>query len=108
MSPENDTNALARAWSFQHEWAQRGDEDSLCILDLLARVEALEANAKPTPNPSQIRRSLVERVTRAIGQDDEPINWEPEARAAIREVAGWLKEHGYAGWLALQKEVERA
>jgi hypothetical protein len=29
-------------------------------------------------------------VARAIGRDDEPINWEPEARAAIREVAAWM------------------
>jgi hypothetical protein len=36
--------------------------------------------------------TLVDRVARAIGQDDEPINWEPEARAAIREVALWLNE----------------
>jgi hypothetical protein len=34
--------------------------------------------------------TLVDRVARAIGQDDEPINWEPEARAAIREVARWI------------------
>ena len=65
-------------------------------------------DSQPTPNPSQIRRSLVERVARAIGRDDEPINWEPEARAAIREVLAWLKEgeHTWAA-LKLEQEVER-
>jgi hypothetical protein len=65
-------------------------------------------NSKPTPNPSQIRSSLVTRVARAIGRDDEPINWEPEARAAIREVLAWLQEgeHTWAA-LKLQQETER-
>lgn len=36
--------------------------------------------------------SLVRRVARAIGRDDEPINWTPEARAAILEVGAWLAE----------------
>ncbi len=52
--------------------------------------------------------ALVDRVARAIGRDDEPINWEPEARAAIREVLTWLKEgeHTWAA-LKLEQEVER-
>lgn len=62
-----------------------------CILELRARVEALEANYKPTPNPSQIRSSLVERVAaqveNGIACDREPARI---ARAAIREVAAWL------------------
>ncbi len=62
-------------------------------------------NSKPTPNPSQIRSSLVDRVARAIGQDTEPVNWEPEARAAIREVLAWLKE-GEHTWAALKLEQE--
>jgi hypothetical protein len=53
-------------------------------------LDQLRPKSKPTPNPSQIRSSLVDRVARAIGRDDEPINWEPEARAAIREVAAWM------------------
>jgi len=99
-----------------------------CILELRARIEALEArqrpaskvyeiskplqltpeqaqqigdllapNSKRTPNSSQIRSSLVERVALAISRcedssawDDEAVNWAPEARAAIREVAAWM------------------
>jgi hypothetical protein len=67
-----------------------------------------DEDSQQTPNPSQIRSSLVTRVARAIGRDDEPINWEPEARAAIREVLAWLKagEHTWAA-LKLEKEAER-
>jgi hypothetical protein len=69
--------------------------------------------------PEQIRdagaqaRSLVSRVALAISQcedsaawDDEALNWAPGARAAIREVARWLRcstdiSHGpkAADWL---------
>jgi hypothetical protein len=64
-----------------------------------------DEDSQPTPNPSQIRSSLVERVACAIGRDDEPINWEPEARAAIREVAAWLDENtgGDAAWMLTQE-----
>jgi len=46
----------------------------------------------PTSTSNQVDSSLVDRVARAIGRDDEPINWEEEARAAIRMVALWLNE----------------
>jgi hypothetical protein len=64
-----------------------------------------DEDSQPTPNPSQIRSSLVDRVARAIGRDDEPINWEPEAHAAIREVAAWLDENtgGDAAWMLTQE-----
>jgi hypothetical protein len=56
-----------------------------------ARAVLEAANSKPTPNPSQIRTSLVERVVMAIGRDGETARWS-EARTAIREVAAWLRE----------------
>jgi hypothetical protein len=81
------------------------------IRDLLA------PNSKPTPNPRQIRGSLVERVALAISGiedsscwDDEAVNWAPEARAAIREVAAWLREQHDGDLVAatvLEREVER-
>jgi hypothetical protein len=44
-------------------------------------------------------KHLVEQVALAISQCEEPadwgdeiINWTPEARAAIRQVASWLSE----------------
>jgi hypothetical protein len=45
-----------------------------------------------TSTSNQVGSSLVDRVARAIGRDDEAINWEEEARAAIRKVATWLSE----------------
>ena len=82
------------------------------ILELRDRIEALEAAAKPN-HPAKPDSSLVERVAAAItGDSDEPINWKPEARAAIREVAAWLQEQGKAygsfGWgIRLEQEAER-
>jgi len=46
----------------------------------------------PTSISNQVDSSLVDQVARAIGRDDEPINWAEEARAAIRMVALWLNE----------------
>ncbi len=87
-------------WATPEQWALLEDTAtscmSACILELRARVEALEANSKPTPNPSQIRSSapassLVERVAIACAK---PCNetWDDQARAAIREVTAALIE----------------
>jgi hypothetical protein len=87
------------------------------ILELRDRVEALEAAAQPAqPNhPAKPDSSLVERVAAAItGDGDDPINWKPEARAAIREVAAWLNQEssGHLGsgehWaIRLEQEAEQ-
>jgi len=110
---------------------------ALHIEALMRRIDALEAastEARPTvkaritrdrdetgdyliihdlsPNhPAKPDSSLVGRVAAAItGDGDEPINWKPEARAAIREVAAWLRDH-YGGTTAstdlLEQEAER-
>jgi hypothetical protein len=103
-------NATPEQWARIEDWAKIGAEYSSCLLELRAKVEALEANSKPTSNPSQIRSSLVERVAYAItGDSDGPINWKPEARAAIREVAAWLREaHSWTvGPAVLEQEAER-
>jgi hypothetical protein len=71
---------------------------SVIILELRARVEALEANAKPTPNQLPLRSLLVERMAETLhavtGTEpgEPPELWKPEARAAIREVAEWLRD----------------
>ena len=80
------------------------------ILELRDRVEALEAAAQPN-HPAKPDGSLKGRVAAAITRDgDEPINWKPEARAAIRAVAAWLRDH-YGGTTAttdlLEQEAER-
>jgi len=67
--------------------------------------DLLAPNSKPTPNPSQIRISLVERVVMAIGRDSETARWN-EARAAIREVAVWLREQ-HDGDLVAATVLER-
>ena len=82
------------------------------ILELLHRIEALEAAQPPQANhPEKPDSSLVERVAFAItGDSDGLINWKPEARAAIRAVAAWLLKH-YGGQTAttylLEQEAER-
>jgi hypothetical protein len=148
--------ATPEQWAMLEE--QSAPEYDNTILELRARVEALEAarrpaakvyeineplqltpeqaqhvrdllapNSKPTPNPSQIRSSpdhfgqvnkmvggsLVERVQRAIHDVEFP-HGNDEARAAIREVAAWLKSEseGHLGsglhWSRrLEQEADR-
>ena len=82
------------------------------ILELLHRIEALEAAAKPN-HPAKPNSSLVERVAAAIHPNvcADPNLYLHEARAAIREVAAWLQEQGKAygsfGWgIRLEQEAE--
>jgi hypothetical protein len=69
---------------------------------------------KPTPNSSQIRSSLVERVSAAIHPDRcaDPNLYLHEARAAIREVAAWMTSNPDVYFppalvFALEQEAER-
>jgi hypothetical protein len=82
-------------------------EQAQQVRDLLA------PNSKPTPNSSQIGRSLVDRVALAISgieygleRDEEAVNWASEARAAICEVAAWLIDRRRDDdWLAPFEEL---
>ena len=121
-----DYKATPEDWESQSNWAS-DCEDARCLLELRARVEALEAaQQQPEPideeendrrfhacmdliknaTPEQIRAaagllersSLVKRVALAISGiedsscwDEEAVNWAPEARAVICEVAAWLR-----------------
>ena len=76
----------------EHELVRDDDDEPQQYC--LEAMDPPETNFKPPSNSSQIRSSLVERLAAAIGQDDENINWTPEARAAIREVAAWLRDRG--------------
>ena len=86
------------------------------ILELRDRIEALEAAQPAKSNhPAKPDSSLVERVAFAIvGDSDGPIDWKPEARAAIREVADWMRKEseGHLGsglyWAKrLEQEAKR-
>jgi hypothetical protein len=58
--------------------------------------DLLAPNSKPTPNPSQIRSLLVERVESALMESVKEQG--SMAHAAIREVAAWLKKSNGVLW----------
>jgi len=106
-----DYRATPDQWAYQEHWAQE-DGDAACILELRARVEALEAkllNEESTPegeildyysklaaqHPGKATfhqdPSLVERIAAIICDDHAPVDlWYDDARAAINEVARWI------------------
>jgi hypothetical protein len=83
-----------------------------CILELLARVEALEA-AQQQPAPPAPAEGLAERVAKAMGPSsqasmdagDLPYG---SARAAIREVAAWLRSEPWIGRAAADRLEQEA
>jgi hypothetical protein len=129
--------ATPELWALLQRQSQTlGSAESMALLELRARVEALEAAqperitqedlAKLLAQPAPVvplatasAGSLVERVGTAIDNteyDEEGRRWaEDEARAAIREVAAWLEDEntdigmGTAGNIAerLRDEAER-
>jgi hypothetical protein len=115
-----DYKATPEQWAQVEAWMAIESKYSACVLELRARIEALEDNSKPTPNSSQIGSSLVERVRNAIASEYDPKDycWD-EARAAIREVAAWLRKQkavdlpDHTQWTAaraaelLEQETER-
>jgi hypothetical protein len=72
----------------------------------------LRPSYKPSPNSSQIRCPLVNRVREAILNNGDGKDWADEARAAIREVAAWMTSNPDVYFppalvFALEQEVER-
>lgn len=99
LSPSGtDTPPCAEAWT-----------TAKLIAELLCRIEALEAAAKPN-HPAEPDGSLVERVEDAIYSGTGG-GIREEARAAIREVADWFEEQGgpiALGWaMRLEEEAKR-
>jgi hypothetical protein len=110
--------ATPEQWESIERWAEDNVYDA-CFLELRARIEALEAAQQPplftaeevarivapvtrdrdetgdylivggTPAPAG---SLVERVAIAIVHAPCEMDYEPQARAAILQVAAWLVE----------------
>ena len=123
--------ATPEQWEHLKNGAQleRPYNSALCLLELRARVEALEAAQQdkldrlialdredPTPDPAMTEPhpasaemrpagGLVERVRRAIG-DDAPCS-HSNARAAIREVAAAARETGCASAQGLINWLEQ-
>jgi len=121
-----DYKATPKQWEQVLSWSEERDVsvscDAACILELRARVELLElgagirdAVAKELDRnyPAKPDSSLVRRVALAISgieygleRDEEAVNWASEARAAICEVAAWLREQ-YDGDLVAATVLER-
>lgn len=89
-----------------------GDEGtSYCgLAEQTARIGQLDVPANTSARPAPAG-SLVERVGHAIASADEESladSWAPEARAAIRAVAEWLRERGWElAARALEQEAEQ-
>jgi hypothetical protein len=91
-----DYKATPEQWAHQEAWVNQNGANTACILELRARVQALEeaennrrfeqAKAiidKPAPAPAD---SLMERVARLLAEKDDPHEmWRIDARAAIRD-----------------------
>ena len=109
--------ATPEQWESIELYAEDNAYDA-CFLELRARIEALEAAQQPHQDkldrlialdaddgnpivmPSSPADLLIDRVADAIGAaDDEGLTnmtWSNHSRAAILEVAAWLKEEGYS------------
>lgn len=69
-----------------------------------------KTGSREVAEPAPVVGGLVDRVAYAInGDGDMPINWRPKARAAIFEVARWLRENecGYNAVCWLEQEAGR-
>jgi len=88
--------ATPAQWSFM-EGSAGSLSSSACLLELRARVEALEAQAGnlkgslTSSTPPPVAGGLMVRVAHVIDTG----SGEAEARAAILEVARWLREQGF-------------
>jgi hypothetical protein len=97
----NQHRATPHQWDNQKHRVQRFDSaDSSCILELRARVEALEAAANDRQQDEDAERAfesdfaalLVDRVANIIYHFAPSRDATRTARAAICEVATWIDE----------------
>jgi hypothetical protein len=86
---------LSRVESLEEDSYEENKSNHACFEALVKRIEKLESNSQATPNLNIIRSSLVKRVAQAMVADQSEDLYKGEARAAILEVAGWLREQTY-------------
>ena len=127
-----DYKATPEQWRRVDQWANQDGSSDTCILELRARVEALEAGTtcphivssdegtsycrlaeqgatvkESLTVPPDPAGSLVGRVARLLAKKNDPYEmWYIDARAEIRGVATWLRKNGHASAAAaLEQEV---
>ena len=107
-----DFKATPEQWAQMERSQVFNGSFQACVLELRARVEALEASSKATPNNRQYRSSLLVEVAVAMSGVTDPTMWEeavrnraPDARTAIREVAAWIREN-YPSFQAMSAVLE--
>jgi len=95
-TPEQE-DAIARAWAFQQQWAQRGDEDSACFLELRSRIERLELGAgihdaviKTLKSPSLKEQAL--ELAKPAGTQGAYVTFGPEELELIRRALEQLDD----------------
>jgi len=90
------------------EWGERRCADALAIIRPVMKRYGIHASGPVAACPPPVG-GLVETVARSIGQDGHPVNWRPEARRAVRQVAEWLAFRGQpcAQWLRDELEAGR-
>jgi hypothetical protein len=107
--------ATPEQWRDMEQWTKQPSSHgsySNCIVELRCRVEALEAAANYPAKPDSSTApagSLVQRVAQAIADDGCAVDvWHDIARAAIREVAAWMRQNeiGYAAAAWLEREAK--
>jgi hypothetical protein len=92
----------ARVEALEAGLKDEADCNRACIFNLVDRLRALELKSKATSNDRPIRSSLVERVQSTISDIEFP-HGNDEARAAIREVAAWIEENKHEHWSAVSR-----
>jgi hypothetical protein len=97
----NQHRATPKQWETIEQYGTGSSDPYSCILELRARIEALEAAQQPHQDKLDrliaIDRddpadSLIDRVAQAIYEaPNTHEGWRSEARAAILEVAAWMR-----------------
>ena len=109
MSNTTPHRATAEQWAYAGAFAFN---TRACILELRARVEALEAanEARADEDDASPTDSLVERVSHIVNGFQPAVDdSDPFARAVIREVAAWMRSELVSRNMAerLEQEVDR-